>query len=177
MTYPHSGRNDFLEEDADKSKDVKDRVQCLSWPGKAKLVVAKSLYKQDTDKISCYQYDWQSERKGIELQDCLPQFSLDSSCHAGSHHGNVSGHSCSASEGLRWFGAGEMTAPSSSYPMTSSVPMTQFASGSGHAWGSTVRGLFLSSAGVSLKMDDSMPLQLSMDDPKHGRGICMLSKK
>merc|ERR1719495_643453 len=75
LSYPYPGRNDFFDESVqDAASDVKARIQCLSWPGKAKLVVAKSVYKQDQDKISCYQYDWMSERKDIELEDCLPQF-------------------------------------------------------------------------------------------------------
>ena len=57
--------------------------------------------------------------------------------------------------------------------------MTRFASGSspGDVWASTLRGLFFSDAGVSLKVNDSSPVQLSMDDPAYGKGICLEAKK
>ena len=64
--------------------------------------------------------------------------------------------------------------------VSSAVPMSYFASGSGQAWGSTIKGLFLvndGGKGVSLTMDDSLPLQISIDDPQHGNGICLLANK
>ena len=101
--------------------------------------------------LSCHRLTWQALSEHISPQDCWPV-------------GEGAGH---------WYGGGESL--SSRWPLDQGhINMSPFVTGDEDQteWGNVIKKYFINSRGLSLMVEDTTPLSVSLNDQGHS-GLCL----
>ena len=105
----------------------------------------------DVKGLSCHRLTWQALSEHISPQDCWPV-------------GEGAGH---------WYGGGESL--SSRWPLDQGhINMSPFVTGDEDQteWGNVIKKYFINSRGLSLMVEDTTPLSVSLNDQGHS-GLCL----
>ncbi|XP_023329548.1 myogenesis-regulating glycosidase isoform X5 [Eurytemora carolleeae] len=124
-----------------------DNVRCIEWKDHARLHIARL----DVKGLSCHRLTWQALSEHISPQDCWPV-------------GEGAGH---------WYGGGESL--SSRWPLDQGhINMSPFVTGDEDQteWGNVIKKYFINSRGLSLMVEDTTPLSVSLNDQGHS-GLCL----
>ena len=117
-------------------------------------------------------YAWEANSEGVDLLDCLPK--LEQQSYGGDHA--LAENTVGESNSLLWYGGGEFNSKKAAWPMRHDLKLSPFMSG-GEVWGNSIRGLFLSNPGVSLKVNQNQGVDFSFGDSDSGKGLCLRAKR
>ena len=123
-------------------------VKCLEWPHRAVMTISR---REEESEVTCHRVVTQSLSKEISPCDCWP----------------VGGPGDPS-----WYGGGESLV--SSWPLGhNTLNMTPFVTGDEQktVWGNVIRKFFINSKGISINVENDIPLSVSLND-KDGPALC-----